>query len=84
MTQLVEQLPIEWLSEAIAAWKLAQDARAYVVALRARLADLDEAGRARIGAWCDWLESWCERHDPVMNVRRIRGLDPEQDQIGYR
>lgn len=57
------------------AWREADDSRAYLKALKARLAHLGAAERERLEAWVDWAEDWVERNDPVVNTERIRGFD---------
>jgi hypothetical protein len=77
----IEVARVERLKNGIASWRLSQETREYVTALRARLPGLDEADRSRISAWCDWAEEWSERSDPVREVGAIRGLDDEHDQF---
>jgi hypothetical protein len=54
-------------------------ARRYVAALRKRLPELSAEERDRLEPWCDWVERWATRADPVTNTARIIGLDDEGD-----
>jgi hypothetical protein len=81
--QRVESARVERLKNGIASWRLAQETREYVAALRERLPDLSPEDVARISEWCDWAADWAERIDPVANVTRIRGLDDERDQLHF-
>lgn len=71
---------MERLKSGIASWRLAQETREYVAALRQRLPDLAPEEALRISEWCDWAAGWAERVDPVADVSRIQGLDDERDQ----
>jgi hypothetical protein len=71
----IEQARVERLREEIAAWRLARAAREYIEELRDRLPDLDEEDRARVAAWCEWVDAWSERSDPTRNVAKIVGLE---------
>lgn len=64
----VEQARVERLREEIEAWRLTRAARAYVRALRGHLPDLNDDDTARVAAWCDWVDEWCDRSDPVQNL----------------
>jgi hypothetical protein len=79
--QRIESARVERLRNGIASWKLAQDTRQYIAALRHRVPDLSPEDGERISAWCDWAAEWAELTDPVANVARIRGLDDERDQV---
>jgi hypothetical protein len=81
--QRLEDARIARLTAEIGAWRLAQESREYISALRARLDDLDVAERARVAAWCDWVDEWNTRSDPTINVARVRGLDDERDRLFY-
>jgi hypothetical protein len=81
--QRIESARVERLQNGIASWRLAQETREYVAALRQRLPDLLPEDAARISEWCDWAAGWAERTDPVVNVARIRGLDDERDQLHF-
>ncbi len=81
--QRIEAARVERLKTGIASWRLAQETREYVAALRQRLPGLSDEDRERIVAWCDWAEAWADRTDPVANFSRIRGFDDEQDQLHY-
>jgi hypothetical protein len=77
----IEKTREERLAGEIDAWRLANDVRAYVGALRSRLDKLDEADRTRIAEWCSWAEAWAERSDPTLNASHVRGLDDERDRL---
>jgi hypothetical protein len=79
--QRIESARLERLKTGIGNWRLAQETREYVAALRQRLPDLADDDAERIRAWCDWAAEWAEKIDPVANVDRIRGFDDEHDQF---
>jgi hypothetical protein len=69
------------LTEEVAAWQLAADARAYVSALRSRLPELEGDERKSGSKWCTWAADWADRSDPVRNPCRIVGVDDAQDAV---
>lgn len=77
----IEDARLSRLRRGIDHWRLAQETREYVAALRDRLPELEPAERERIAAWCDWAEAWARDADPVANPRRIHGLDDERDRF---
>lgn len=80
----IEQARVGRLEEELSLHRLAAEAREYVAALRARLErdrEVEHDERERVGAWCDWVEAWCKRADPTLNLKRIRGLDDERDRF---
>jgi hypothetical protein len=77
----IEDARVTRLRAGIERWRLAQETREYVAALRDRLPELDVVDRERISAWCDWAEAWAEGADPVANPRQIHGLDDERDRF---
>ena len=79
----IETARVDRLKNGIASWRLAQDTREYVAALRQRLPDLAPEDASRVSEWCDWAAEWAERVDPVSNVACIRGLDDERDQLRF-
>lgn len=79
--QRIEAARVERLKTGIASWQLARETREYVSALRQRLPDMPEEDRERVAAWCDWAEQWADQTDPVVNTRRIHGLDSDEDQL---
>jgi hypothetical protein len=81
--QRIESARVERLKTGIGNWRLAQETREYVAALRQRLPELADEDAERISAWCDWAAEWAEKVDPVANVNRIRGLDDERDAMHY-
>jgi hypothetical protein len=72
----IEQARVDRLREEVNAWRLARDARVYLEELRERLSDLETEERRRVAVWCDWVEAWCERTDPIANAARLAGADP--------
>lgn len=83
LRERIENTRVSRLSAEITSWRLAQETRAYIAALRQRLAALEPEERERIAAWCDWADSWSRRGDPTINTRRIRGVDDERDRFSY-
>jgi hypothetical protein len=75
----IENARLARLRGGIEQWRLAQETREYVAALRDRLPDLEPAERERITAWCAWAEQWAQTADPVANTYRVHGLDDERD-----
>jgi hypothetical protein len=69
-----EQQRVEQLRAEITAWELAARSRHYIAALRARLGELDPETGLRLGRWCEWLEAWAERSDPVRNPDLVAGV----------
>lgn len=66
----------ERLTAEAKAWRTSEDMRAYLAALRTRLADLEPDERGRLQIWINWAEAWVERGDPVAYPELIEGLDP--------
>jgi hypothetical protein len=54
---------------------LAKDAYEYAAALRNQAHTVGQLDRQRIRAWCEWIEEWARRHDPITNPTTIIGRD---------
>jgi hypothetical protein len=75
----VERARIERLLNESTNFDRAEQVRRYMDAVRARLPGLHEEDRNRISAWCEWVENWIQRADPVANPHLITGLDDDRD-----
>jgi hypothetical protein len=74
--EAAEKAKVDEFAEQVAAWRLAQDAREYAAALRARAAELDPENRGRLVEWCDWAVGWADASDPVLNAETHPALRP--------
>lgn len=70
----IERARATRLSEEIEAWRLAQEIRAYVAALRSSLDRVEGEDRKRITAWCHWAERFSLQTDPTLNLERVARL----------
>jgi hypothetical protein len=77
----LEKARVERLEAELSRLRLVRQARQYSGELRRRLPQLEPPDRDRIGDWCDWIDSWCEAHDPSTNPAVVQGLvaDAEQE-----
>jgi hypothetical protein len=57
------------------AWRTMQNLAAYNAALRDRIQVLPDEERDRIHEWCDWIEQYVARSNPVQCTGLIVGLD---------
>jgi len=73
----IEETRVARLASELSARRLAQDARDYAADLRNSATTVDDADKRRVDAWCEWIEAWAERHDPVSNPKSIRGLEAD-------
>jgi hypothetical protein len=76
--QQIEQARLEQLTKEVASWRLADDVRTYVTAIRRRAEAENPANGAEILDWCDWALSWADRSDPELNLERLAGLGSDE------
>ena len=79
----IEKARAERLNGEIAASNQADQIRAYISKVRARLGDVAPADRDRLIAWCDWPEARADSLDPASNFALIIEAGDERNGFGW-
>jgi hypothetical protein len=73
----IDAAPVKRATAEMSAWRVARDLAEYVAAPRARLPELASLERDRLEGWCDWVEDYAGRSDPVHSTSLVIGFDDE-------
>ena len=72
----LEHARVERLRDDVERWRFAEDAREYAATLRERIAG-DAETSTKLQAWCDWIDGWSGRANPLEQIESMAELDGE-------